>query len=82
LEDLAFPYVHPEEYLKTVEVTQNQIKENKNYLEKIKPRVEQILKENNINATTVTARSNIFIAYGKNSKSTILIWRWSTIWWL
>ena len=57
LEDLAFPFVYPEEYLKTVEVTQDKMKENKNYLEKIKPRVEQILKENNISVTAVSARS-------------------------
>ncbi len=57
LEDLAFPYVHPKEYLNVIKITQEQIKENKIYLEKIKPQVERILKENRITVIAVSARA-------------------------
>lgn len=57
LEDLAFPYVYPEEYREVVQITQNQIRHNKKYLDQLKPRLESMLKENNIRATAVTVRA-------------------------
>lgn len=57
LEDLAFPYVYPEEYREVVSITQNQIQNNKKYLDQLKPRLESMLKENNISATAITARA-------------------------
>ena len=69
LEDLAFPHVYPKEYKLVVELTQNQLEENKKYLEQLKPKVEMVLKENNIAATAVTARAkHLYGLWGKLQK--------------
>lgn len=57
LEDLAFPYVYPEDYQKLLALVENQIAENKKYAEKIKPKVEKVLNENNIKYIQLSARA-------------------------
>ncbi|MEK7077704.1 MAG: RelA/SpoT family protein, partial [Patescibacteria group bacterium] len=57
MEDLAFPYVYPQDYKKLLDLTAGQIVENKKYAEQIKPAVEKILKENNIGYLAVNARA-------------------------
>ncbi|MDP3764407.1 MAG: RelA/SpoT family protein [bacterium] len=57
MEDYAFPYVYPEEYINLLDFVENQIAENKKYTEKIKPAVEKILKENNIRYIRLSARA-------------------------
>lgn len=57
MEDYAFPYVYPEDYAKLLDFVKNQITENKNYVEKIKPKIEKILKENKINYISLNARA-------------------------
>jgi len=57
LEDLAFPYVYPGEYKNLLDFVKNQIEENKKYVSGIKPKVAEILKENGINYTDLSARA-------------------------
>lgn len=57
MEDYAFPYVYPEDYKNLLEFVKDQIAENKKYTEKIKPTVEKLLKENNINYVRLSARA-------------------------
>lgn len=57
LEDLAFPYVYPEDYKKLLDLVSSQIAENKKYLEKIKPAVEKILGDHGIAYLAVSARA-------------------------
>lgn len=57
MEDYAFPYVYPEDYKKLLDFVKDQIAENKKYAERIKPAVEKILKENNINYIRLSARA-------------------------
>ena len=57
LEDLAFPYVYPEDYKKLLDLVSAQIAENKKYAESIKPAVEKILRDHNIKYTTLNARA-------------------------
>ncbi|MFY9493374.1 MAG: RelA/SpoT family protein [Minisyncoccia bacterium] len=57
MEDLAFPYVYPQDYKKLLDLTAGQIVKNKKYAEQIKPAVEKILKENNIGYLAVNARA-------------------------
>lgn len=57
LEDFAFPYVYPDDYKKLVDFVKDQIEENKKYVAGIKPKVANILKENGINYTDLSARA-------------------------
>lgn len=57
LEDLAFPYVYPDDYKKLLAFIKDRVSENKKYAEKIKPRIENILQENGIKSLAVTARA-------------------------
>ncbi len=57
MEDLAFPYVYPDDYVKLLSFVKSELAENKKYAEKIKPRVEKILKENGIKYINLNARA-------------------------
>ncbi|MBI2454047.1 MAG: bifunctional (p)ppGpp synthetase/guanosine-3',5'-bis(diphosphate) 3'-pyrophosphohydrolase [Parcubacteria group bacterium] len=57
MEDLAFPYVYPEDYQKLLRLASGQISENQKYADGLKPAVEKILKENNINYLALNARA-------------------------
>ncbi|MEK9174808.1 MAG: RelA/SpoT family protein [Patescibacteria group bacterium] len=57
LEDLAFPYVYPLDYIKLLDFVKNQIVENKKYAEKIKPNIEKTLKDNGIKYINLNARA-------------------------
>lgn len=48
LEDLAFPYIHPDEHKWLIENIKDRYEERQKYLEKIKEIVENTLKEHNI----------------------------------
>lgn len=50
LEDLAFPYVYPEEYIKLTKMVIHPRKEKEKYLEKLKIRILKKLAKNNIRA--------------------------------
>ncbi|MEK7500884.1 MAG: RelA/SpoT family protein [Patescibacteria group bacterium] len=57
LEDLAFPYVYPNDYRQLLDFAKDQIETNKKYVERIKPRVDQTLRENNIKVVQLNARA-------------------------
>ena len=57
LEDLAFPYIHPKQYRWILENIKDRYDERVKYLEKIKPVVEEALKNNGINPVKVDYRA-------------------------
>jgi GTP pyrophosphokinase len=57
MEDLAFPYVYPEDYKKLVGFVSDKIEGNKKYVASIKPTVEKTLIENGIKFTKLSARA-------------------------
>ncbi|MEK7162994.1 MAG: RelA/SpoT family protein [Patescibacteria group bacterium] len=57
LEDLAFRYLHPEEYQWLIENVKEKYEEREKYLEKVKIIVEKFFKENNIKPIIINARS-------------------------
>lgn len=57
IEDLAFPYIYPEDYKKLLAFVKNQIEENKKYIADIKPALEKTLKENGIKFINISARA-------------------------
>ncbi|MEX2411732.1 MAG: RelA/SpoT family protein [Candidatus Paceibacterota bacterium] len=57
LEDLAFPYIHPQEYKWLIKTVDTHYKERQKYSQKVKPIIEKILKENKVKLTKVDARA-------------------------
>jgi len=57
LRDLAFPYVHPRESEWLHKTVEEKYEERLRYLEKIKPAVETILKENNLAPVVINFRA-------------------------
>lgn len=56
LEDLAFPYLHPDEHKWLIENIKDRYEERQKYLEKIKEIVENALKEHNIHPIKIDYR--------------------------
>ncbi len=57
LEDLAFPYIHPQEYKWLIENIKEKYEERQKYLEKIKSAIENKLKENGVSPLKIDARA-------------------------
>lgn len=57
LEDLAFPYIHPEEYRWLLQNIKDQYEERQQYAERIKPIIAKALKENNIEPLKIDSRA-------------------------
>ncbi len=57
LEDLAFPYLYPKAYQWLVENVKERYEERHRYLEKVKPIIEKILKENDIKPLNIDFRA-------------------------
>ncbi|MEX1014290.1 MAG: RelA/SpoT family protein [Candidatus Paceibacterota bacterium] len=57
LEDLAFPYIHPQEYKWLIKTVDAHFKERQKYAEKVKPKIAKILKKNNIEPVKIDARA-------------------------
>ncbi len=57
LEDLAFPYLHPQEYKWIIENIGDRYEEQEKYLEKVKLVVEEALKKNNIVPVKIDSRA-------------------------
>lgn len=56
LEDLAFPYVYPEEYKWTMDLVEDRLKSEQKYIEKIKKLVQKELSKNNIEYKNIRSR--------------------------
>jgi len=65
LEDLAFPYVHPEEHKWLKEQIKGKREEGELYLEKLKPIVESELKKEGLNNAKITYRAKHFFSIWK-----------------
>jgi len=57
LEDLAFPYIHPEEYAWLLETIKNSYEDRKTYSEKTKPVVTKLLSKHGIKPISIDARA-------------------------
>lgn len=57
LEDLAFPYVYPEEYHWLKDKIKDRFKKREEYLQKVTPLIKQKLKKENINFIDVNSRA-------------------------
>ncbi|MDP3015196.1 MAG: RelA/SpoT family protein [bacterium] len=57
LEDLAFPYLRPDEYKWLIENVKEKYEEREKYLERVKIVAEKVFKENNIELISIDARS-------------------------
>jgi len=57
LEDLAFPYIYPEEYHWLIENVKERYEEREVYAAKVKPIIIEKLKQHNINPITVDSRA-------------------------
>ena len=65
LEDLAFPYLHPQEYRWLLATTKEQYKERLAYLEKMKPRVKKLLEEHNVAPVDIEIRAKRYASLYK-----------------
>ncbi|MFA6466785.1 MAG: RelA/SpoT family protein [Patescibacteria group bacterium] len=66
LEDLAFPYVYPEEYKWTMSLVEDRLKSESKYIEKIKKLTQKELVKNSIEFSTIHSRvKNIYSIYQK-----------------
>lgn len=68
LEDLAFPYLYPEEYKWLVEHVQERYEERVRYLEKVKPILEEALAKNNIKVVAIDYRAKRYSSLYKKLK--------------
>jgi len=69
LEDLAFPYVYPEDYKKVLEITKGKYEEKKKQLLKIKYKIEEEIKESGIKNYKIDWRvKHIYSLYKKLKK--------------
>lgn len=57
LEDLAFPYLHPNEYQWLIEHVREHYEERERYAEKIKPVIEEQLQENGVDLVRTESRA-------------------------
>ena len=57
LQDLAFPYLHPQEYAWLVKTSKEQYAERERYLENIKPMVKKLLEEHDIKPIDIEIRA-------------------------
>ena len=57
LEDLAFPYLYPQEYKEVVEQMQKRYPEREQYLEKVKPIIAEELKSAGVHALEIQTRA-------------------------
>jgi len=66
LEDLAFPYVHPQEYQDLLKKVKNKYLEGEEYIKKIIPLVKKILNERKIQVFEIEARTkHLYSLYQK-----------------
>ncbi|KKT57214.1 MAG: GTP pyrophosphokinase [Candidatus Giovannonibacteria bacterium GW2011_GWC2_44_9] len=65
LEDLAFPYVYPEEYKWLMSQIKNRREEDEKYMEKLKPTVEAELKKENVSGARIICRAKHFYSIWK-----------------
>lgn len=65
LEDLAFPYVYPEEHKWLMSQIKNRREEDERYLEKLKPAVEAEFNAEKINFARITCRAKHFYSIWK-----------------
>lgn len=66
LEDLAFPYVYPEEYAWTLSISKKRIETETKYIEKIKKNTQKELAKNAVNYIQITARvKTLYSLYNK-----------------
>lgn len=65
LEDLAFPYLYPLEYRWLLKEVKDKYKERVKYIEKIKPIVEQLLKQHNLQPIAIDARAKRYASLYK-----------------
>lgn len=65
LEDLAFPYLYPLEYHWLLKEIKEKYKERVEYIEKIKPTVEQILNQHNLYPIEIDARAKRYASLYK-----------------
>lgn len=66
LEDLAFPYVYPEEYKWVSSLVEDRLRVETKYIEKIKKTTQKLLAKNNIEYTQIKGRvKSIYSIYNK-----------------
>lgn len=66
LEDLAFPYIHPNEFQWLKKQIENRRKDGESFLEKLKPRVEHELKQDGVEPQKITYRTkNLYSIWKK-----------------
>jgi len=65
LEDLAFPYLHPQEYAWLVKTAKEQYEERMKYLEKIKPVVKKLLEDHDIKPIDIEIRAKRYASLYK-----------------
>lgn len=68
LEDLAFPYLYPQEYKWLVENIKERYEERARYLEKLKPVLEEALRKNNIKVVKIDYRAKRYSSLYKKLK--------------
>lgn len=57
LEDLAFPYIYPEEHATVIKLAKSEMNERTNYIKKIQPEIEKHLKNEGIEILSIHARA-------------------------
>ncbi|MEK7560491.1 MAG: RelA/SpoT family protein [Patescibacteria group bacterium] len=65
LEDLAFPYVYPDEYAWVVRTAKNVVAENERYIERIKPQLTGFLQRENVPFLDISARAKRYYSIYK-----------------
>lgn len=65
LEDLAFPYLHPQEYRWLLATTKEQYEERLAYLQKMKPQVKKLLEEHHIKPLDIEIRAKHYASLYK-----------------
>jgi GTP pyrophosphokinase len=65
LQDLAFPYLHPKEYAWLLATAKEQYSERLRYLEKVKPKVEALLKKHDLHPLAIEIRAKRYASLYK-----------------
>lgn len=65
LEDLAFPYIYPEEHKWLIETVKERYEERENYSQRFKPIIEETLKKNEINIIRTDSRAKRYTSLYK-----------------
>lgn len=68
LEDLSFPYLYPEDYKNLVNQVKERYEERKKYLEKLRPKVLEVLKEEEIDPLDVHTRAKHYYSLWQKLK--------------